>query len=70
MKLKHKVNIMVCGSDGKKKSVLQSGMRHLPHRLIKRLFGDYTAVLLLKPGESVDAVEIHEVKAGDSNEIV
>ena len=70
MKLKHKVNIVVCSRDDEKKSVLQSGMKRIPHRLIKKLFGDYTAVLLLKPSESVDAVEIHEIKAGDPDAVI
>lgn len=33
-------------------------------RLLRLLFGDFTTVYLLSPGQSVESVEVHEVKEG------
>ena len=64
MKLKHKIRINVTDDVGKKQTVLQSGVRHLPRRIAKWLFGENTEVLVLTPGQSVESVEVHEVKKG------
>ncbi|MCB6332635.1 hypothetical protein LI292_05945 [Blautia obeum] len=37
----------------------------LPTRLIKFLFGDFTQVYLLALGQTVESVDIHEVKKGE-----
>lgn len=67
MKLKHKVRINVTDDDGKKQAVLQGGMRHLPERIVKWLFGENTEILVLKHGQSIESVEIREV-GGESDE--
>ena len=62
MKLKHRVRINVTDDVGKKQTVLQSGVRHLPRKIAKLLFGENTEILVLTPGQSVESVEVHEVK--------
>lgn len=61
MALKHKVCINVTAPNGRKRMVLQSGVRNLPMRLVRFLFGDCTQIVVLKPGQTVEAVEIKEV---------
>lgn len=63
MAFKHMIRINV--SDEKSKTrVLEGADRRLPMRLLRLLFGDFTTVYLLSPGQSVESVEIHEVKGG------
>ena len=59
--LKHRVRINVCDDSGHKQPVLKSGTARLPQRLLKWLFGDFSEVLVLTPGKTVDEVEIHEL---------
>ena len=65
MSMTHTVRIQVAKSDGNHQ-IIQSGIRHLPRRLIRFLFGDCSEILVLKPGETVKTVEIKETK-GDTN---
>ncbi len=65
MSIQHTVRIHVAQSDGTL-PVIKSGIRHIPRRLIRFLFGDCAEVLVLKPGETVKTVEIKEVK-GETN---
>ncbi len=65
MSIQHTVRIHVAQSDGTL-PVIKSGIRRIPRRLIRFLFGDCAEVLVLKPGETVKTVEIKEVK-GDVN---
>ena len=67
MALKHKVCINVTAPNGRKRMVLQSGVRNLPMRLVRFLFGDCTQIVVLKPGQTVEAVEIKEVTEGMVN---
>lgn len=67
MALKHMIRINV--TDEKSKTqVLEGADRRLPMRLLRLLFGDFATVYLLSPGQSVESVEIHEVKGGKENE--
>ena len=67
MALKHMIRINV--TDEKSKTqVLEGADRRLPMRLLRLLFGDFTTAYLLSPGQSVESVEIHEVKGGKENE--
>jgi len=54
--MKHKVEISVG-----KEPVLGSRVMRLPERLLNFLLGDFTEVILLKPGSSVSSVEVHEI---------
>ena len=67
MALKHKVCINVTAPNGRKRMVLQSGVSNLPMRLVRFLFGDCTQIVVLKPGQTVEAVEIKEVPEGMVN---
>ena len=67
MGLKHKVCINVTSPSGKKETVLKGGIRSIPRRLLATLLGENTEILVLTPGQSVQSVEIHEIKVGGKN---
>jgi hypothetical protein len=65
MNLQHKVQINIARNDGShKKAVIKSGISKIPQRLLNFLFGEFTEVLVLTPGQSVQSVEIHEIGKG------
>ena len=65
MNLQHKVQINKARNDGShKKAVIKSGISKIPQRLLNFLFGEFTEVLVLTPGQSVQSVEIHEIGKG------
>ncbi len=64
MALKHKITVNVANSNGSRATVLRSKEMRLPSRLAKLLFGDYTQVLLLAPGKTVESVDIRETGEG------
>ena len=66
MKLKHKITINVIDPDGRKANVLKGADVRLPSRLLHFLFGDFTQVYLLKPGQTIESVDIQEVTEGGS----
>ena len=66
MKLKHKVKINIADKNGNKQEVLQSERRSIPQRILKLLFGDFCEVLVLTPGESVQGIEIKEMRGENS----
>lgn len=59
--MKHQVIINVVKENGEKSPVVKGAFRTLPMRIVKWLFGEYTQVYLLKPGETVSSVDIVEV---------
>lgn len=63
MALKHRIRINVM-DEKSKTSVLEGAERRLPMRLLRWLFGEFTTVYLLSPGQSVESVEVHECKGG------
>jgi len=67
MKLKHKVRINIADRNGHKQEVLKSEHRSIPRRLLTFLFGEFCEVLVLTPGETVQGIEIKEMR-GDNNE--
>lgn len=67
MKLKHKVKINIADSSGSRQKVLQSTYRCIPKRLLTLLFGEFSEVLVLAPGETVEGIEIQEMR-GVGNE--
>ena len=67
MRLKHKVRINIADKNGNKQEVLQSEHRSIPKKLLTSLFGDFCEVLVLTPGETVQGIEIKEMR-GESNE--
>ncbi len=69
MSIQHTVCIHVAQSD-MTLPVIKSGIRNIPRRLIRFLFGDCAEILVLKPGQSVKTVEITEMKGEPTNETV
>lgn len=67
MKLKHKVRINIADKNGNKQEVLQSEHRSIRKKLLTLLFGDFCEVLVLTPGETVQGIEIKEMR-GESHE--
>lgn len=67
MKLKHRVRINIADRTGQKQEVLQSEHRRIPKRLLTFLFGDFCEILVLTPGETVQGIEIKELR-GESDE--
>lgn len=65
MAIKHKIVINVSDPQGKTANVLKGANVKLPTRLIKFLFGDFTQVYLLAPGQTVESVDINEVEKGE-----
>lgn len=64
MAVKHKIVINVFDSSGRKENVLKGADAKLPARLLKFLFGEFTQVYLLSPGQTVESVDIREVEEG------
>lgn len=64
MALKHRVSINITGVGGQGKNIIAGAERRFPSRLLRFLFGDFTQVYLLSPGQSVESVEIHEIEEG------
>lgn len=62
MKLQHRVQINVAQGVSGTQGVLSSSGRRVPARLLRFLFGEYSEVLVLKPGKTVKSVEIHETQ--------
>ena len=70
MALKHRVIINVSDPCGKRANVLRGAERRLPSRLLRLLFGEYRQIYLLSPGQTVESVDIKEVREGGSDEAV
>ncbi len=68
MSLKHKVTINIAHPSGNPKPVVESGTRQLRKRLLNFLLGEKMNVIVLTPGDSVESVEIREVKGGERYE--
>ena len=64
MAVKHRIVINVSDSRGRKENVLKGADVKLPARLLKFLFGEFTQVYLLAPGQTVESVDIREVEEG------
>lgn len=64
MALKHKITINVTDAKGRHTTVLRGAKRSIPERLVRLLFGDFTQVYLLAPGQTVESVDVREVKEG------
>ena len=64
MAVKHRIVINVSDSSGRMENVLKGADVKLPARLLKFLFGEFTQVYLLSPGQTVESVDIREVEEG------
>ena len=64
MGIKHKVCISIAEKDGASSQVIRSGTKKIRRKLLDFLFGKQVSVLVLSPGDSVQTVEIRELKKG------
>ncbi|KUK53257.1 MAG: Uncharacterized protein XD78_1338 [Desulfotomaculum sp. 46_296] len=64
MGLKHRVTINVVKPGGIRNPVLKSGSRKIRSKLLNLLFGEKVGVIVITPGDSVETVEIKEIKEG------
>jgi len=64
MTLKHKVTINVTNHDGERRSVIQSSRKTIRNRMLDFLLGKKFNLLVITPGDSVETVEIREIKEG------
>lgn len=62
--MKHKITINVADADGRRTTVLKGAEKKLPTRLLRFLFGDFTQVYLLSPDQTVQSVDISEIREG------
>lgn len=59
--MKHQVVINVSDENGRKERVLIGAQLSLPKRLIQWIFGEYTQIFVMKPGKTIESVDIKEV---------
>lgn len=62
--MRHKISINVIKQNDEKENVIRGNLRTLPKRLLKLIFGETADILVIAPGKSVEAVEIHEIQEG------
>ena len=62
--MKHRITINVTDPNGRRANVLRGADMTLPARLVRFLFGDFQQIYLLSPGQTVESVNISEVKEG------
>lgn len=68
MNLNHKVRINIVSKNGTQTTVLTGTLKKIPLRLLSWLFGEFTEVLVLTPGKSVESVEIQETGGGNCDQ--
>lgn len=66
MGLRHKVCINVTHPDGTNKPVIRSGTKQIRSKLLNLLFGEKVGVFVITPGDTVETVEIKEIREGGS----
>ncbi len=64
MSLKHKVTIKVAKPNGIRDPVIKGGSKSIRSKLLNWLFGEKVGVFVITPGDSVETVEIKEIKEG------
>lgn len=64
MNTKHRVKISVANRSGSKQEVMQSSRVRMSRRLLTLLFGEFCEILVLSPGETVQKIEIQEMRDG------
>jgi hypothetical protein len=64
MSLKHKVTIKVAKPGGEAGQVIESGRKTIRSKMLDLLFGKKVSLLVITPGDSVETVEIKEIREG------
>ena len=62
--IKHKVRVDVADRSGRKEQVVTSTSMLVPKRLMRMLFGEFSEILVLTPGRTVEGIEIRQVGNG------
>ena len=62
--LRHKIQISIAGRNGTRQQVASGTSLRLPKRLLTLIFGEFTDVLVITPGKSVEEIEIKEIDSG------
>ena len=62
--MKHKVCINIAKPGGRPIPVVRSGTMQIRKRVLDFLFGQQVNVIVLSPGDTVQTVEIRELKEG------
>ena len=65
MKVKHRVKINVTDRNGNRQEVLGAKYHNFPAGLIKLLFGDFSEIVVLNQGKTVEGIMIQEVPSDD-----
>lgn len=68
MGMKHKVCINIAKPNSVPTEVIRSQTMQIRKKLLNFLFGEKVDVLVLSTGDSVQTVEIHELKGGENSE--
>ena len=58
--MRHEVNVIL--AEGNRKQLLVSKKMSMRDLILRKLFGEARQILVLKPGETVEAVKIIEIK--------
>lgn len=58
--MRHEVNVIL--AEGNRKQLLVSKKMSIRDLILRKLFGEARQILVLKPGETVEAVKIIEVE--------
>ena len=58
--MRHEVNVIL--AEGNRKQLLVSKKMSMRDFILRKLFGEARQILVLKPGETVEAVKIIEIK--------
>ena len=64
MSLKHKVTIKVAKPGEEADQVIESGRKTIRSKMLDLLFGKKVSLLVITPGDSVETVEIKEIREG------
>lgn len=67
MSLKHKVTINVAKPGGLRSPVIQSSRQTIRSKLLDLLFGRKVNLLVVTSGDSVETVEIKEIRKGGAD---
>ena len=64
MSLKHRVTIKVAKPGEEAGQVIESGRKTIRSKMLDLLFGKKANLLVITPGDSVETVEIKEIREG------
>lgn len=57
----HKVRVNLVNRTSRKEQLLSNKTIRLPKKIVRLLFGEATQILIMQPGQSIQAVEFYEL---------